>query len=556
MAEQMYETMNPQLHSNMAHTETTRYLCAAAHVDPKFRDYVMKHIVEEEHRAIGELYGVDIIPIVQWGFAARQRTLSRDMVLFILLPIAIFIGIQHFGTHTSYGYDSYGYYSYPYDVGPPFWIYLLFIPVGLILMSLLSYIPSPILTILYLALAVALASTFPLFGLFFLFVWVIAIIEAGICYYGSRARLLTKNRFRSDAVQFQLDSTLVQKLRAISTVQDGNVVVYSGYSPFVGAGFNIGGWSFLVDVSKGKREAGTTLTPKAFRVTDLYANVADAIAHLRVNDLVIEDKLFVNGQEIRDDRRFLAHPLARPSMQANGPTMIQQFRENSSQDIRYYKCIRVTSWKGELVLSIFVRFVRIKEKLFIEADYLLLPPLKEEYYRIDTIEPTLTVRKFGRLVAETFFLAVGPWFRSPVSIFSSAFHNWFLRQVHRRTERQIRENPAFDYGAGSSLREVASSTKYRRHFQLLDKEMYVKIIEGQLLDTIISFLDARNIDTSDLKDRQETILNNGVIVSGGSFQAQNLAIGEQARAIFSSVTESLRGRGESPAGSTKQAARA
>src|SRR5262245_47338809 len=107
MAESISEGMNTQMQSAMTHTETTRYLCAAAHVDEKFREYVMKHIVEEEHRAIGELYGVDIVPVVQWSFAAQKRTLYRDILLFILLAIAIVVGIQHFGTYTTYTYDYY-----------------------------------------------------------------------------------------------------------------------------------------------------------------------------------------------------------------------------------------------------------------------------------------------------------------------------------------------------------------------------------------------------------------------------------------------------------------
>jgi hypothetical protein len=83
------------------------------------------------------------------------------------------------------------------------------------------------------------------------------------------------------------------------------------------------------------------------------------------------------------------------------------------------------------------------------------------------------------------------------------------------------------------LREVASTEEYRRYFQYLDKEMYVKIIERQFLESIVEFLDVRNIDTSDLKRRQETILNNGVIVSGGAFTAGNLAVGAQAKASTS-----------------------
>ncbi len=69
----------------------------------------------------------------------------------------------------------------------------------------------------------------------------------------------------------------------------------------------------------------------------------------------------------------------------------------------------------------------------------------------------------------------------------------------------------------------------------LDKEMYVKTIERQLLESIINFLDSKNIDTADLKKRQETILNNGVIVSGGTIES--LAFGEKAKATSNRFAE-------------------
>jgi hypothetical protein len=64
---------------------------------------------------------------------------------------------------------------------------------------------------------------------------------------------------------------------------------------------------------------------------------------------------------------------------------------------------------------------------------------------------------------------------------------------------------------------------------MLDKEMYVKIFEKQLLVAIKDFLDAHNIDTSDIKERQTTILNSGVIVQGGEVKAEALSVGTGAQ---------------------------
>jgi len=511
--------------TDLKHTETTRYLCAAAYLDETFQDYVIKNIVEEEHRAVGQSYGVDVVPIVKWCFAARQRVFNRNLILALLLLVTVIVYIQqNFLPNAS---------LLPLALQALIFVVIfLILLIGLIVLSVLPLVLQVLITL-------AEVFVFHQLVLFFIVAWAVVAIEMGISYYGSRAGQLAKSMFRSDNIQFPLDPNLEQKLRNTFHTQDENIVVYSGYSPFVGAGFNIGGWSFAVDVSKGKQEAGAIRTPVTFTARELYDYVVDRIRGLGLSDLSLEDKLYVNGQEIRDDKRFLEHPFARPYTQIN-PLLMKDFIETPTQDIRYYKCIRVTSWRGELVLSIFLRFVKIGKSLFAEANYLLLPPVKEDYYRIDTVEPELTARKIWDVVKRSFLPTFRLWLRSPVKVLSSFFHNWLLMRERKKVERLIQENPAFDYGARTSLREAASSSNYRRYFQKLDKEMYVKIIESQMLESIISFLDAKNIDTTDLKERQETILNNGVIVSGGTFAAENVAVGEQAKAVFSSVTEAAR----------------
>jgi hypothetical protein len=94
----------------------------------------------------------------------------------------------------------------------------------------------------------------------------------------------------------------------------------------------------------------------------------------------------------------------------------------------------------------------------------------------------------------------------------------------------------FDYGAKISIRESATSTEYRRYFQKLDKEMNFKVIERRILDSIVEFLDSKNIDTSDLQNRQQWILNEGVIVSGGSIEAESVALGKGAMSQISRLT--------------------
>jgi len=71
---------------------------------------------------------------------------------------------------------------------------------------------------------------------------------------------------------------------------------------------------------------------------------------------------------------------------------------------------------------------------------------------------------------------------------------------------------------------------YLHYFQKFDREMYVKILDNELLETLLSFLDEHNIDTSQLRERQTTILNNGIFVQGGNVEGDSIAVGHGAKA--------------------------
>jgi hypothetical protein len=452
-------------------TDTTRYLCAAAYQNKTFRNYVIEQIIDQKHKAIGPAYGVDLATVARHCLIAKRFEIGRDIIFMALFLVAIILG---------------GIF------GP-----------GLILLPLLV-------------------------------VWFILFVQAS-AFDLEIASTFSKRTFNPDSSHFlfnnSLSSTLEGRLANVTSQQNGNVVVYSGsrFSPFTGSGIDAGGWSFTLRVDKGKEILGSSLEPIPFKLEELYDHVADRIMEFGIDGLAIEDKLYVDGQEIRDDKRFLYDPFTRPSNKVD-PSLIKSFIDSSTQAVRYYKCVHVNSWKGELISSIFIRFIRVKNRLYVEADYFLLLPVREEYHRVDTLSPVLSLRQVWNS-------AITSAFRAP---FLLAFSPLFvLRHISRPIERWLQQrqiknlikaNLAFDYGANISVREIATSYDYRRYFQKLDKEMHFKIIERQILDGLTEFLDSKNIDTSDLEDRRQTILNEGVIVTGGSIQAESLAVGKGALA--------------------------
>ena len=166
-----------------------------------------------------------------------------------------------------------------------------------------------------------------------------------------------------------------------------------------------------------------------------------------------------------------------------------------------------------------------------------MPPLKEEYRDIDNLQPNPTLRQIAKMLPLTFTKALMLYPGAAILLYQGITSPLASARRRRADRKLIRENPLFDYGAATSIRELATSTSYTHYFQKLDREMYFKVVERQILESITEFLDAHDIDTSDLRERQDTILNNGVIVTGGSVKAKALTVGERAKSFVDSVTK-------------------
>jgi hypothetical protein len=104
---------------------------------------------------------------------------------------------------------------------------------------------------------------------------------------------------------------------------------------------------------------------------------------------------------------------------------------------------------------------------------------------------------------------------------------WGRRQRQRR-----RVKKAGDHGALVSIREAASDSKWQRYFQKLDDARYVKVIQQRIFRSPAEFLDDHDIDASSLVNRSETLIDNGVMVTGsGTLNAQAVAAGPSAMAM-------------------------
>ena len=457
-------------------TEASRYLCAA-YMDRQYADHVVKRVLRERHRAVAPSYGVDLHAVVRHCLAARRRTFARALALTVVL------------------------------VALPGFVWLGATPLGALL------------RVLVLA-------------------WGLVFLARSLNRYEVLAGRLVRDRF--DARTAPRGSARDEKLIGeLELHQLANVTVYSGFSPFVGCGLDRGGWSFVVDVRKGKEDLAGRRQPMAFEADELYAALLETVRSMQVPSLRVEDRLFMNGRDVRGQRWILPDDYARPLPWVD-PAVVHEYVRAPTQRVRHYLAVQLVDWKGELVLSLFLRFNLVGGSLFCEGNYFLLPPVKEKYHQVDDVSAFPDARALVREIALSAVFAPFLLVLAPFHVLERLFGRWTAWLERRATRRLIRNRPMFDYGATTTIRQEGMSGNFRHYFQKLDELMYTKLVQKKVFESIATFLDARNIDTGELRERQATVLNSGVIITGGEIKADSLAVGTGARAFTQMVRPGTR----------------
>ncbi|MCK9878886.1 hypothetical protein MXD59_24520 [Frankia sp. Ag45/Mut15] len=342
----------------------------------------------------------------------------------------------------------------------------------------------------------------------------------------------------------RVDRKSYEEIRRIYDHPVHNVTVYSGYSPFVGSGNFVGSWSFAVDVHK---PADRNTPPGTFAVEELRDHVLDGVRDLRWPRLTIEDRLLINGRDLTPDSPLLPDRFERPRQTVDGPTF-EALLAGADENVRRYTCIRVHGWDDTLVFSLWLRFVLHPRSLYVEASSAVLTPVRKSYDLPEQLA-TMTGRerfRHDRRAASrhTLALLVGS-VRSTIGFWRTPRR---IARSNERDRRLIRLGLPFDYGSGPTVREAVADPNFQHYFQRSDKEMYVKTVESKILDLIVDFLDDRGIDTDSLVARQTTILNSGVMVTGGAtMTSQNVAVGAQP-SIINRISRAGSGSPPAPSG--------
>jgi hypothetical protein len=438
-------------------------MCAAAYLDGTFAQDVVDEIIHEHHRAVQVPTGVDIATVAKHCVAACRQKLVRDCLLSadVLLTIVLF-----------------------FDKRSLAWL---------------------------------------LYG--FLLAWAIVLWDIWSATYLGVVRRLNPSSFYSQTAPAPTSLRVSRRIEELARDQRGNLTVYSGFLPFSGAGLDVGGWSFLVDLRKGSEDAfGERSAAEQLTVGEIYAGIARALDELQMTNLEIRDRLFVSGADVREDRRLMPNVLGPPLSWVDLDVLAHYMAEPTHQ-IRHYRCIEIVDWRGELVVSLFLRVAVSNGRLFCELNKFLMGPLKEELHRLNHLGGGIRPRDVIAMVGRAFLTTPGLSFRAPKVVFRPISRGLEASGDTKRVEKDV----FFDYGAPVTALERVRSSKYRRYFQRLDRERYDKVLERTVLDSLVETLDRHHIDTGEIAERRTTIINNGIMMGKGtSINTTNLAVGPRA----------------------------
>lgn len=464
------EVLPPHAAAKASHdrSETTRLLCGTALLNRRYRRQVLDSF-DDTTRAVPPELGVDLRLVAGVARALERRERNFEVGFAVAWLVSLLVA----------------------------WIIAFTSPILLPLV----------------ALAASLWASIALFNKVYVERWALP-------------QCFTRTNFNAESVRARFGAPSEEDPRLPRA--DQNVVVYSGFTPFVGAGVEIGGWSYVVDTNKVQPESGAAAT-SPFAATDIYDAVLAEITRLDLPQVEIRDFVFLSGRDIRDDRKILPDIHARPVQVVERAYLDRVRAASGDHHARWYPWIRIYDWDNEVAVSQFLRFHKRGKHLFVELKRYVLPPLHAGFRGVDAVAPIRFLKILGLALGA---LLVG-WAMLPLApLMLLARASGALQRLMERGRRlrSIDDNPAFDYGTTGSIRQAGSNGYYSHYFQQADATMINQMLEGQILNTIVDFLDEHNVDTSDIQERRTTILNSGIIVHGGNVNAQALAVGQHASA--------------------------
>lgn len=552
--------------------ESTRYLCAAAHLDPAFADEVIAEFLVEPVRAVASSPGADTTAVLRDAVAAWTRRRVRDGLLVALLVAYAFVSPSLFGLWLVVAIAVAGAVELlSADGRRDVFAVAAFAAAGPAVVAAarhrgevarpnaLALLGVDVLAALGL-LAVAYVLGMFLFGLgpFALIdgslalALVIAVVMGlvlvtdeftvhhlvGTCFRSSRfvadgerssSPWERRTRYLGHAAFGGRLAAVAEADRQTADPNWADVVVHRGYNPFVGAGDVIKQQIIALPLDPGDKREGSQ--PGPISVIGLHGHIADAMETLRkatslgpdgrLLRLARREWVVMSAEELVRKRHDQPSPpvlvdLAAPPMPWMRVDDARRIGEIPREWARYYQCYRIESWDRELATSCFLHIGTDQRMLFLEWTFCALLPVQGSYRDIDRYRSG-DIAVLGRALLRLVMLPMTLIRRT-----RTALHR-FVR-ILQEPDEVVPDR----YGSASSVRELAAAGHVRTYFQFVDVIRYTEIIDAALVRAVGDYLQKRGYSvvefqrqaqtpTFDLRGAQGVAFGQGSSVSNNAF---------------------------------------
>lgn len=370
-------------------------------------------------------------------------------------------------------------------------------------------------------------------------------------------------------------------LARVRSAQRGNITLHSGTNPFIGAGDVTSPWARawsivleldrpatgLVDLAK-RRDGGG---PAAVDPMIMHLRVRDRLHAMRderppgeddaaplplnerITALLTGMHIAGRGESVRRTRpadpansaAMPPHPLIDPAHGCPFSMATEEAAEalirHPQSHIRCFQRITVGA-HGQAVVGRDGRVVAPAEEqdisltafvhLAVEGRMLsghfaatVLPPVRREFRIVDLLPAWgaggLLLRAFGRGRRGVFGGMALPGFRLAATCWAVA-RSLFAATAAQTSARLL----LHDFGARISVRELCAADDFDTYVQEMDADKYTRLIEWRVNEALLDYLgDECGLDVSAYRAQAGVIMNEGVIMTGGTVNGQVAAGG-------------------------------
>jgi hypothetical protein len=541
-------------------SNVTRYLCAAAYLDPRYANAVIGEFVAT-HRAVVPSVGFDLGLIIRHCLNARKIQLTRDVLLTVILVAGLFLA------------------TVPTIIIMVLAFCLGFLPgvtwerksIGVRLLAVAGVIVA-LISIVVLWFTINVISQAEQgggthLGLLASKGAIVVTIVALLALTATTEMIYTYTKYRTLGDQLGPEATAApfhrphdridSRIAEVEAGQWGNLTLYSGENPFIGTGKRYRAWSIAIELDRAP-DAGPGFPGRPgsrgyvpIDPVELHRVIRERLLRLRdpglpenerLNSLAVEDHIVGEGER-RWDGPLLDPARNMPYSYASGEA-IEALIRHPQAGLRYYQRASVSD-EGqavrsggaeviggadhEIAASAFV-YVAVEGRMFyLEFVATVLPPILRRYHMVDRLPRIST----GKFLAKVTLDAASMAFRDMISAPGRACGTLLLMLHEQRSfeqEAASADDDLFgDVGARISVRELGAAREPHTYIQRLDAEKYTKLAERLITDTVLDFLEAKGVNTAAYRASASSVINNGLMISGGSF-AGPVAGGAGARA--------------------------